>query len=118
MRFYFDIDDEEFEDECGIDFKQTIMSEAVRNVALWIYQDGADLNRWNSEVKNKIDELFKTNKNEICEQVIERVAEKIAKRKSILELTPKASELAAADKENIAYFEQMIDKAIAKRFGG
>lgn len=27
------------------------------------------------------------------------------------------SEIAAMDKDNIAYFEEMIDKAIAKKFG-
>jgi hypothetical protein len=27
------------------------------------------------------------------------------------------SEIAAADEDNVAYFEQMIDRAIAKRFG-
>lgn len=50
--------------------------------------------------------------------VVERVADKIAKKKSIVALTPKASELAAADKDNVAYFEQMIDRAIARKFGG
>ena len=49
--------------------------------------------------------------------VIERVAEKVAKKKAIVAITPKASEIAAADKDNVAYFEQMIDMAIARKFG-
>ena len=49
--------------------------------------------------------------------IVERVAAKVAKKKAIVAITPKASEIAAADKDNVAYFEQMIDRAIAKRFG-
>ena len=49
--------------------------------------------------------------------VVERVSDKIAKKRAIVELTPKASEIAAVDKDNVAYFEEMIDRAIARRFG-
>ena len=53
----------------------------------------------------------------IKDMVVERVAEKIAKKKALAAMTPKVSEIAAMDKDNIAYFEEMIDKAIAKKSG-
>lgn len=45
------------------------------------------------------------------------MTEKIAAKKAVVAMTPKVSEIAAMDKDNVAYFEQMIDKAIARRFG-
>lgn len=117
MRFYFDIDDSAFEDEYGVDFRQAIKNGVVDALADEIYNHETDVNRWYSEVKQKIDELVKSRQNEICEMIVERVSEKIANKKALVAITPKASEIAAIDKENIAYFEQMIDKAIAKRFG-
>lgn len=118
MRFYFDIDEEEFDTEYGVGFHQAILSGAVDALALQIYNEETNADRWHSEVRKSIESILKSKQNEICEMVVERVSEKIAKKKAIAAITPKASELAAADKENIAYFEQMIDKAIAKRFGG
>ena len=117
MRFYFDIDESEFADEYGIDFKDAIKNGVVKEIALWVYNDEANADRWRSEVKNQIDALIKSNQKVICEMVVERVSEKVAHKKAIAAITPKVSELASIDKSNIEYFEQMIDKAIAKRFG-
>ena len=117
MRFYFDIDDGEFEEEYGVDFRRAVKNGAIDALAEQIYDNETDTDRWYSEVKNQIDKLVKSKQNEICEKIIERVAEKIANKKAIVAITPKVSEIAAIDKENVAYFEQMIDKAIAKRFG-
>lgn len=117
MRFYFDIEDYEFEDEYGLDFKRAVRYGAIDAVSDLIYNEAIDPDRYNSEVRKQIDELIKSKQNEIIDMVVERVSDKVAKKKEIVALTPKASELAAADKDNIAYFEQMIDKAIARRFG-
>ena len=117
MRFYFDIEDYEFEDEYGVDFKQAVMNGAVNALAEQIYNTESDTERWYSEVQKRINEIVKTRQDEICEKIVERVAEKVAKKKAIVAITPKASEIAAMDKDNVAYFEQMIDMAIAKRFG-
>ena len=46
------------------------------------------------------------------------IADAVASKKAIKEITPKASEIAAIDNENVEYFMKLIDKAIAKRFGG
>lgn len=116
MRFYFDIDEYEFQDEYSPSFKEVVMNGVVREVAQQVYSDSTDADRWYSEISTQIKELVKSKQNEICEMIVERVADKVAKKKAIVAITPKASEIAAADKDNVAYFEQMIDRAIAKRF--
>jgi hypothetical protein len=118
MRFYFDIEDYEFEDEYGVDFKQAIISGAMNALAEQIYNTESNTDIWYSEVQKQIKEIVKTRSDEICEKIVEKVSEKIAKKKAVVAITPKASDIAAVDKDNVAYFEQMIDRAIAKRFGG
>ena len=118
MRFYFDIDESDFEDEYGLDFKRAVTDGAINAVADQIYNEAVDPYKCYSYINKQIEELLKSKQNELCEMVVERVADKIAKKKAIVALTPKASELAAADKDNVAYFEQMIDRAIARKFGG
>ena len=117
MRFYFDIDESEFDDECSIDFKQTVINRAIESVAEWIYNSEANIEHYGSVVRDQVNDLIKSRQQDIVDSVVEKVSDKIAKKKEIVAITPKASELTAADKENIAYFEQMIDKAIARRFG-
>ena len=117
MRFYFDIDDYEFSCEEAQSFKEVIKQGAVMELAAEIYANESDPDRWRSEVSEQIKHIVKEHSAEIVEEVIERVAEKIAHKKALVEITPKASELTIIDKSNIAYFEKMIDKAIARRFG-
>jgi hypothetical protein len=117
MRFYFDIDESEFEDEYGIDFKRAVFNGVVESIAEDLLSNSTDWSRHYSEVRAQVDRLLKEREKDICEAVIERVADKVAHKKAIVALTPKASELAAADKDNVKYFEEMIDKAIARKFG-
>lgn len=117
MRFYFDIEDYEIDYEYGVGFNQAVKNGAVTALAEQIFNTETDTSLWYSAVQKQINELVKSKQNEICEKIIERVAEKIAHKKALVAITPKVSEIAAADKDNIAYFEQMIDMAIAKRFG-
>lgn len=116
MRFYFDIDEAEFQDDYGMNFQETVMNRVSEEIASQVWDSVSDPDRWHSETKKHIDEILRSKQNEIVEAVIERVAEKIARKKALIEFTPKASELAALDKDNVSYFEEMIDKAIAKRF--
>lgn len=116
MRFYFDIDDSVFYDDCGIAFTETVKDSVIQCIADHIYDTNMS-DSWYATGTAQINQIIKEKSNDIVESVVDRVAEKIAKKKAIVALTPKASELAAADKDNIAYFETMIDKAIAKRFG-
>lgn len=117
MRFYFDIDEYEFQDEYGPGFKEVIVNGVIHDVAQRVYSDNTDADRWYSEISLQIKELVKSKQDEICEMIVERVADKVARKKAIVAITPKASEIVAADNDNVAYFEQMIDRAIAKRFG-
>lgn len=116
MRFYFDIDDAVFEREDGIDFKAYITTEVVASVADWFIDKETSCDYYSS-VRASVDNIIKERKKDIIDSVINNVTEKIMAQKSILAMKPKASELAAADKENVAYFEQMIEKAIARKFG-
>lgn len=116
MRFYFDIDDDIFRDEFGIDFKNAVKEAAIYSVAETIFSS-VTADSYYSDCSQAIKQLIKDRSGEIVDRVVERVAENIARKKAVLELTPKASQLAAIDRDNIAYFETMIDKAIAKRFG-
>lgn len=116
MRFYFDIDDAEFNDELGLDFIDTVKARVCESIADEVWNSVSNIDSWYSDINKRIDELLKSKQNDIIEAVIECVAEKIAKKKALVEFTPKASEIAAIDKDNISYFEEMIDKAIAKRF--
>ena len=117
MRFYFDIDDDIFYDEYGCDFKQEVANQAIQSIVHGVYDSRTKLNFVYATAQKQVEELIKSKQDEIILSVIESVAEKVSKKKAIAAITPKASELAAADKDNVAYFEQMIDKAIAKRFG-
>lgn len=117
MRFYFDIDDYEFSCEEAPSFKEVIKQGAVMELAAEIYANETNPDRWRSEVSEQIKNIVKEHSTEIIEEVIERVSEKIAAKKALVAITPKASELDTIDKDNVTYFEKMIDKAIARRFG-
>ena len=116
MRFYFDIDEDQLNDECSPSFIELIKDRCADGLReeIWesIISDGTY-----SAIDEDIKSLIKDHQKEIIDAVVDKVAEKIAMKKQLLEITPKASQLAAADKENIAYFEEMVDKAIARRFG-
>ena len=116
MRFYFDIDAEELNDECSPSFIELIKMRCA---------DGLREEVWDSITRDGtyealIDDmkrLIKDHQQEIIDAVVEKVSDKIATKKQLLEITPKASQFAAVDKENVAYFEEMVDRAIARRFG-
>lgn len=115
MRFYFDIDDGIFEDEFGVDFKETVKAEAINTIANDIFSRAIG-DSYYSDCGRMISQIIKDNTSVIIDRVVEKVAEQILRKKAIIELTPKASEVAAMNKDNIMYFEEMIDKAIARKF--
>lgn len=117
MRFYFDIEDYEFNDYYGLSFKEEVMRLAINSLVENISRGTRDMNSPRSIASQQVEIIVKEHSDEIVQGVIEKVAEKIARKKAIASITPKVSEIAAADEENVAYFEQMIDRAIAKRFG-
>lgn len=114
MKFYFEIDDETFLDEYGIDFQASVKDRAALSVADELIKSMIP-DRY-VECCEMVHDIIKDHTPEIIDRVTEQVAGAVAKKKAIVELTPKAREMAAADKDNIAYFEEMVDKAIAKKF--
>ena len=116
MRFYFDIDDDRFEDELGVDFQKTVKECAIYSIAETVFSSSVGDSLYN-ECDKAVRQIVKDHSQEIIDRVVTRVADNISRKKSILEMTPKASQLASMDRDNIAYFEEMIDKAIAKKFG-
>lgn len=116
MRFYFEIEDDIFEDEFGIDFKDAVKYAAVESVAETVLSQSLGDSCY-ADCNVMVQQIIKSNTPVIIERVVDKVADSIARKKAIVGMTPKASELAALDKDNVAYFEAMIDKAIARRFG-
>lgn len=116
MRFYFDIDDERFEDEFGLEFQREVKESAIYSIADEVFSHATG-DSLHSECSKAVRKILDDNKQAIIDRIVDKVANDIARKKAILEITPKASQLVEANKENIAYFEAMIDKAIAKRFG-
>ena len=61
-------------------------------------------------------QIVKENKAEIVDKVVQNVSTAILKKQEIKSLAPSLSELKNADAQVVKYFEEMVDKAIAKRF--
>ena len=115
MKFSFDIPDEEFEDFYGaFDFKNLVIKEAASQIIDRVYND------LDYDTREIVRDVIKKHKQEIVDKVIalteNKLSDSISRKKAIVEITPKASELSAIDKENEKYFMSLIDKAIAKRF--
>lgn len=116
MRFYFDIDAEELNDEYAPSFIELIKMRCADGLREEVWDSITRDGTYESLVDD-IKALIKENQQEIINAVIERVAEKIERKKQLVDITPKASQLAAMHKENVDYFESMVDRAIARRFG-
>lgn len=115
MKFYVEISDEDFENIWSEDgFKDIIIEKAsdelVRRIFSNLHLDCRQIGQ----------QIIKENKEKIIAQIIvdieAKLTETIARKKELVEITPKASELSAISKENEKYFIDLIDKAIAKRF--
>lgn len=115
MKFEFEISDEEFEDFWGSqDFQNTVINHAANELVKRIF------NNLHFDTRDIAQKIIKENKAKIIAQIITdveaKVAESILKKKEIVEITPKASEMSKISKESEEYFMMLIDKAIAKRF--
>lgn len=114
MKFTFDIPDD---DLYGYDtVREYILDKAARYAADNLMQ--IDAGHEYSSVEVIIRETIKNKEKEIIDAAVKRVSDSIAKKKSIVAITPKARDIAAADKDNEKYFTELIDRAIAKRFSG
>lgn len=111
MRLYFDIDDSWYEEYGSYDFKQDIRDGIVKSITDNLLTEGKY-----SLTEEEARQIVKENKAEIIDKVVQNVSSAIIKKQEIKSLAPSFSELKNADAQVVKYFEEMVDKAIAKRF--
>lgn len=111
MRLYFDIDDNWYEGYESYDFKQDVRNGIIKSIANRLLTEGKY-----SLTEEEARQIVKENKAEIIDKVVQNVSATILKKQEIKSLAPSLSELKNADAQVVKYFEEMVDKAIAKRF--
>ena len=111
MRLYFDIDDNWYEGYDSYDFKQDVRNGIVKSITKNLLTEGKY-----SLTEEEARQIVKENKAEIIDKVVQNVSAVILKKQEIKSLAPSFSELKNADAPVVKYFEEMVDKAIAKRF--
>lgn len=111
MRLYFDIDDNWYEGYDSYDFKQDVRDGIVKSITDNLLTEGKY-----SLTEEEARQIVKENKTEIIDKVVQKVSDAILKKQEIKSLAPSFSELKNADAQVVKYFEEMVDKAIAKRF--
>ena len=106
-----------YEDEAltGKDIKRIIADIAIEKFIEKMYDDYMN-DRMYDAIKNDAKEIVKTHSKDIVDKVVNKVSDEIMKKKSIVNEMPKKSEVTNISKEWEAYFIELIDKAIAKRF--
>lgn len=111
MRLYFDIDDNWYEGYDSYDFKQDVRNGVTESIINRLLTEGKY-----SLTEEEARQIVKENKAEIIDKVVQNVSAAILKKQEIKSLAPSLSELKNADAQVVKYFEEMVDKAIAKRF--
>lgn len=111
MRLSFDIDDNWYEGYNSYDFKKDIRDGIVKSITKNLLTEGKY-----SLTEEEARQIVKENKAEIIDKVVKNVSAAILKKQEIKSLAPSFSELKNADAQVLKYFEEMVDKAIAKRF--
>ena len=111
MRLYFDIDDNWYEGYDSYDFKQDVRNGIVKSITKNLLTEGKY-----SLTEEEARQIVKENKDEIIDKVVQNVSSVILKKQEIKSLAPSFSELKNVDAQVVKYFEEMVDKAIAKRF--
>ena len=111
MRLYFDIDDSWYEGYDSYDFKQDVKNGIIKSIVNRLLTEGKY-----SATEEAARQIVKENKAEIIDKVVQKVSDTIIKKQEIKSLAPSFSELKNADAQVVKYFEEMVDKAIAKRF--
>lgn len=111
MRLYFDIDDSWYDEYGSYSFQQDVRDGIVRSITDNLLTKGKY-----SLTEEEARQIVKENKAEIIDKVVQKVNDAILKKQEIKSLVPSFSELKNADAQVVKYFEEMVDKAIAKRF--
>lgn len=111
MRLYFDIDDSWYDEYGSYSFQKDIRDGIVKSITDNLLTEGKY-----SLTEEEARQIVKENKAEIIDKVVQNVSAAILKKQEIKSLAPSFSELKNADAQVVKYFEEMVDKAIAKRF--
>ena len=111
MRLYFDIDDSWYDEYGSYSFQQDVRKGIVKSITNNLLTEGKY-----SLTEEEARQIVKENKAEIIDKVVQNVSAAIIKKQEIKSLAPSFSELKNADAQVVKYFEEMVDKAIAKRF--
>lgn len=111
MRLYFDIDDNWYEGYDSYDFRQDVRQGIIESIVNNLLAEGKY-----GLTEEEARQIVKENKAEIIDKVVQNVTATILKKQEIKSLAPSLSELKNADAQVVKYFEEMVDKAIAKRF--
>ena len=111
MRLYFDIDDNWYEGYDSYDFRQDVRNGIVKSITKNLLTEGKY-----SLTEEEARQIVKENKAEIIDKIVQNVTATILKKQEIKSLAPSLSELKNADAQVVKYFEEMVDKAIGKRF--
>ena len=111
MRFYFDLDDDTMEYYNARDLQGEVQRAAVQAVADKVIKN---IDRELTADEARI--VIRGKTDQIINAIVERVSARIIEKKELKALIPSASELSKADREVQKYFEQMIDRAIARKF--
>ena len=97
------------------DMLREIMAEQIiEYVANKVYHDFTICSDY--KLEDQIKKLVKENKDDIIEKATDKVADKVFARKEIRDHMPKKKEIDDINKEWGKYFEELIDKAIARKF--
>lgn len=122
MKFLIDIDFDEYADEYGFDneqfitsIKECIADKVAENYIINVFGK-KDWTGEYAEVGERATEIIKKEQSQIIQQVIDKVSDRIEKKKELMEITPKAKDVSNINKENKEYFMKLIDECIAKKF--
>ena len=121
MKIEFELDDlksiycaSEDEDITFDMLREIITEQIIEYVANKLYCDFAI--RYDCKLEDEIKKLVRENKDDIIEKATDKVADKVFARKEIRDQMPKKKEIDEINKEWGKYFEELIDKAIARKF--
>lgn len=92
--------------------------ERIKDEVIEILWDTGTYGGFYDTLTDEIKKLVKQNEKKIIEDATSQIVERVAKKKEIVELTPRARDIAAISRDNTEFFVELIDKAISKRFGG
>ena len=123
MKLNIELNMNDIFDESTYDFEEDFKTSLIENVSkqiadkVMIDRHSSSWHDFETKVKyyaqNKIDEFLEKNKDYIINKLIERVESKRDYQERVFKVKP----FSEVTKENEEYLNELVDKAIARRFG-